>query len=51
MKKIEINGKNYDMSSPTSEKYKRQYIESLGDDFINDKKISPTFNINSHSVD
>jgi autotransporter strand-loop-strand O-heptosyltransferase len=49
--KIQINNKDYNMSSPTSEDYKRQYIKSFGDELINDKKISPTFNINSHSVD
>jgi len=28
---ININGKKYNMSSPTSENYKKQYIESFGD--------------------
>jgi hypothetical protein len=31
MKKILINNKEYDTSSPTSEDYKKKYIESFGD--------------------
>ena len=31
---ININGKDYNMSSPTNEDYKRQYIKSFGDDYI-----------------
>ena len=48
---ININGKDYNMSSPTNEDYKRQYIKSFGDDYIDDEKILPTFNVTSHSVD
>ena len=48
---IEINGKNYNMSSPTSDEYKKLYVESFGDEYIDDEKISPTFNVTSHSVD
>ena len=36
MKKININGENYNMSSPTSDEYKKQYVESFGDEYIND---------------
>jgi autotransporter strand-loop-strand O-heptosyltransferase len=51
LKTIKINNKEYNMSSPTNEDYKRQYIKSFGDDYIDDEKISPTFNVTSHSVD
>jgi hypothetical protein len=46
MKKIEINGKNYNMSSPTSDEYKKLYIESFGDE-----KIALNVTLDSHSVD
>mgnify|MGYP003347806715 FL=1 len=36
---IEINGKNYNMSSPTSDEYKKLYIESFGDEYVENKKI------------
>jgi autotransporter strand-loop-strand O-heptosyltransferase len=49
--KIQINNKDYNMSSPTSDEYKKLYIESFGDNHINDEKIPLTFNVNSHSVD
>ena len=29
---ININGKDYNMSSTTSEEYKKQYVESFGDE-------------------
>ena len=51
MKKIKINGNDYDMSSPTNEEYKKLYIESFGDNHTNNEKIPLTFNVNSHSVD
>ena len=31
---ININGEDYNMSSPTSGDYKKQYIESFGDEYI-----------------
>jgi hypothetical protein len=37
MKKININNKDYNMSSPTNEEYKKQYIESFGDVYVEDK--------------
>ena len=46
MKNIEINGKNYNMSSPTSDEYKKLYIESFGDE-----KITLNVTLDSHSVD
>lgn len=47
-RKIELNGVEYDMSSPTSTEYKQKLIESFGDEFI-----TPSLNItlNTHSID
>lgn len=44
---ININGKDYDMSSPTSTQYKKNMIESLGDKFIEKNNIL----LNTHNVD
>ena len=43
MKKININGKDYNMSSPTSDEYKKQYIESFGDVYVEDKNNNIAF--------
>jgi autotransporter strand-loop-strand O-heptosyltransferase len=51
MNKININGENYDMSSPTSDEYKKLMIESFGDKYIDKKKITLNVTLNSHSVD
>ena len=48
---IEINGKNYNMSSPTSEEYKKLYVESFGDEYIEREKISLNVTLDSNSVD
>ena len=48
---ININGKDYNMSSPTSDEFKKLYIESFGDEYIKEEKNLPNFNVNSHSVD
>jgi autotransporter strand-loop-strand O-heptosyltransferase len=48
---ININGENYNMSSPTSEEFKKLYIESFGDNYINEEEILLNFNVTSHSVD
>jgi len=48
---ININGENYNMSSPTSDEYKKLYIESFGDEYIIEEKNSLGFNVTSHSVD
>jgi autotransporter strand-loop-strand O-heptosyltransferase len=52
MKKIRINNKEYDMSSPTSEEYKKKYIESFGD---NSDLVVKDFPVNieliEHSID
>jgi hypothetical protein len=48
---ININGENYNMSSPTNDEYKKLYIESFGDEYIIEEKNLPNFNVNSHSVD
>jgi autotransporter strand-loop-strand O-heptosyltransferase len=39
------------MSSPTSDEYKKLYIESFGDEYIIEDKNSLGFNVTSHSVD
>ena len=51
MNKININGKNYDMSSPTSDKYKKLMIESFGDEYIEKEKVTLNVSLDSHSVD
>ena len=51
LNEIKINDKNYNMSSPTSEGYKKQYIESFGDDYIPKEKVVLNVTLNSHSVD
>ena len=48
---ININGKDYNMSSPTSDEFKKLYIESFGDEYIREEKNLPNFSVNSHSVD
>ena len=48
---INISGKDYDMSSPTSEEYKKRYIESFGDEYVPKEKISLNVTLDSHSVD
>jgi autotransporter strand-loop-strand O-heptosyltransferase len=40
MRKIEINNKEYDMSSPTTDEFKKKYIESLGDSFSEIPKVN-----------
>ena len=47
--KIQINNKNYDMSSPTSDEYKKLMIESFGDKYI--EKVTLNVSLDSHSVD
>jgi autotransporter strand-loop-strand O-heptosyltransferase len=49
-KTIEINGKIYDMSSPTSEEFRRRYIDSFGDSEINQPAETPV-EISTHNVD
>ena len=49
MNKININGKNYNMSSPTSDEYKKLMIESFGDKYI--EKVTLNVSLDSHSVD
>ena len=46
---ININGKDYDMSSPTNEKYRKMYIEAFGDSVTSNSPIS--IDISDHSVD
>ena len=49
MNKININGENYNMSSPTSDEYKKLMIESFGDKYI--EKVTLNVSLDSHSVD
>ena len=52
MKKILINNKEHDMSSPTSEDYKKKYIESFGDNLDLVIKDSPiNIELIDHSID
>jgi autotransporter strand-loop-strand O-heptosyltransferase len=52
MKTIEINNKNYDMSSPTSEEYKKKYIASFGDQLDLVAKDNPIdLQLIEHSID
>ena len=48
---IEINGKNYNMSSPTSDEYKKLYIKSFGDEYLEKENVKLNVTLNSHSVD
>jgi len=48
---IEINGKNYNMSSPTSKEYKKLYVESFGDKYVDEEEVKLNVTLNSHSVD
>ena len=51
MNKININGENYNMSSPTSDEYKKLMIESFGDKYIDKKEVTLNLTLNSHSID
>ena len=46
---ININGKDYDMSSPTNEKYRKMYIESFGDSVPDNSPVN--IDIIDHSID
>jgi len=48
---ININGENYNMSSPTSEEYKKLYIESFGDVYVGNTNNKIILNTKSHNVD
>jgi autotransporter strand-loop-strand O-heptosyltransferase len=48
---ININGENYNMSSPTSDEYKKLYIESFGDKYFDREEVKLNVTLNSHSVD
>ena len=49
MNKIKINNVEYNMSSPTSEEFKKLYIGSLGD--VYQEKITLNVTVDSHCVD
>jgi hypothetical protein len=44
---ININGKEYNLSSPTGEEYKKMHIEAFGDEY----KPPLTIGVNSNNVD
>jgi len=48
---ININGENYNMSSPNSNEYKKFMIKSFGDEYIIKEDIKLNVTLNSHSVD
>jgi autotransporter strand-loop-strand O-heptosyltransferase len=48
---ININGKDYDISLPTSNEYKKLMIQSFGDDYINKEEVKLNVTLNSSSVD
>lgn len=48
--KIQINNKDYNMSSPTSDEYKKLMIESFGDEYIDKKEVTLNLTLNSHSI-
>ena len=51
LNEININGKNYNMSSPTNDEYKKLYVESFGDEYIKKSDNGITLKTKSHSVD
>ena len=48
---INLNGNDYNMSSPTSVEYKKLMIESFGDEYVDNEEIKLNVTLNSHSVD
>jgi autotransporter strand-loop-strand O-heptosyltransferase len=48
---ININGENYNMSSPNSNEYKKLMIKSFGDEYIIKEDFKLNVTLNSHSVD
>jgi hypothetical protein len=46
---LNINNREFDLSSPTGSEYRKQYIESFGDEFEVENSLSVS--VNSHSVD
>jgi len=50
MNKININGENYDMSSPTSDEYKKLMIESFGD-VVNSENVEESLEVIIYNVD
>ena len=49
MDTLNINNREFNLSSPTGSEYQKQYIESFGDEFKD--KIAIRVNVNSNSVD
>ena len=48
---ININGKEYDMSAPSSVEYAKKYIESFGDEYKNQTTSNIDVTLNSNNVD
>ena len=48
---IKLNGEEYNMSSPTSDEYKKLMIKSFGDEYTDKEEIKLNVTLNSHSVD
>jgi len=46
-----IGDKQYELSSPTSNEYKKLMIQSFGDEYINREEVKLNVTLNSHSVD
>jgi autotransporter strand-loop-strand O-heptosyltransferase len=51
MKIIKINNKDYNMSSPTSDEYKKLYIESFGDEYKEKETAILNVTLDSNNVD
>jgi len=50
-KTIKINDKEYNMSSPNSDGYKKLMIESFGDEYVDEKNIKLNVTLDSNSID
>ena len=48
---IRINGEEYNMSSPTSDEYKKLMIKSFGDEYTDEENVKLNITLNSHNVD
>jgi autotransporter strand-loop-strand O-heptosyltransferase len=51
LNEININGKDYNMSSPTNDEYKKLYVESFGDEYIKKSDNEIVLKTKSHNVD
>lgn len=51
LRTIKINDKEFNMSSPTSDEYKKLMIQSFGDEYLVKENTTFDVTVNSHSVD